>query len=58
MKIVQNEMFQPITFTIETRDEALALWDIVETYANTKVIMEGTELAREMCRWFSEGAHL
>lgn len=58
MKIAQKEDFQPITFTLETREEAMALWDIVNNYSSIKAHMHGSELARIISNWFSSEAHL
>ena len=58
MKIEQKESFQPITFTIETHDEAISFWDIINAYASTKANLVGSDLARTISNWFSNEAHL
>lgn len=56
MRFEQNDEFKPITITLETRQEAEALWDAVR---NTQ-LGDSTKdaILRSISNWFSSHAHL
>ena len=64
MKIEQESKFQPITITLETKDEAIALWDAIQTKGfnsdDPKNIprMAAFQFLTELSDWFSNEAQL
>ena len=57
MKIEQKPKFQPITITLETRDEALLFWDFTNLSEN-KPTKRLEKLARQLSNWFSNNADI
>lgn len=62
MKINQKPMFQPITITLETAEEAEALWDVVRLASGNMTNVEATpkhkKLLADMSSFFSNNAQL
>lgn len=61
MKIEQKAEFTPITITIETPEEALAVWDAVRTEYMSRFpchIQGQGAILRQLSDWFSINAHL
>ena len=57
MKIEQKPEFQPITITIESDAEALALWEIVGNQG-TGLGNNAEGLCREISNWLSNNSQL
>ena len=55
MKLEQEVKFQPITITLETMEEAEALWAIMECEFETKA---ARDLAIEISNWMASQAQL
>ncbi len=55
MKLEQEVNFQPITITLETVEEAEALWAIMQCEFKTKA---ARDLAIEISNWMTEQAQL
>ena len=57
MKIEQKPKFQPITITLETREEAEIFWDLISM---ERVIKSGEILSMgiELSNWFSNNAQI
>ena len=60
MKMMQQEgEFRPIALVLETEQDALMLWDIVNYYNSQGGASVGaSRLATEISNWFSQEAHL
>lgn len=56
MKIEQNPKFQPITITIETKEEAEAIWQAVRSMSSG--VKERDEIFRKVSDWFSNISQL
>lgn len=56
MKVQQNTEFQPITITLETRDEADLLWYMVSEYVPATSVQK--EFKNRISDWFSNQAQL
>lgn len=57
MRIEQQPEFQPITITLETREEAKQFWDLL-LHCSTKRQGPLKALATRLSDWFSNEAHL
>ena len=61
MKIEQKAEFKPITITLETRAEVIAVWTALRTDAVRPNNIEweaGYPVLKELSDWFSNQAHL
>ncbi|MBU0593328.1 MAG: hypothetical protein KKH74_06270 [Gammaproteobacteria bacterium] len=61
MKIEQETDFKPITITLETREEVIAVWTALRTDTVVRDDIEferGYAVLRELSDWFSNHAHL
>lgn len=59
MKITQEPKFQPITLTLETKEEAEALYQVVRRDGIKCPISQAQgEFLRRLSDWFSERAQL
>ena len=57
MLIEQQPEFQPITITLETKEEAERFWELLR-YCHTKRQGPLKEMANKLSDWFSTEAHL
>lgn len=64
MKIQQETKFQMITITLETKEEAIALWDVIRTkgfnsYDPREIPqLEAFQFLTDLSNWFSNEAQL
>jgi len=59
MKIVQEESFEPITIVLETKDEAIAFWDLVIKSGGSGSRDENmAQMAIRLNDYFTNNAHL
>jgi len=58
MKIEQNPKFQPITITLETKEEAEALYKAVCYLAESGLTSDVKNISRHLSSWFTTEAHL
>ncbi len=58
MKIEQNPEFQPITITLETAEEAEALWRAVRDAETVTIDKDRFDILRELSDWFTTEAQL
>jgi len=59
MKIKQKETFEPITITLETKQEAVALWDIVNTIVpGSCENKDAVSLSIEISNYFSNKSQM
>ena len=56
MKLQQHPVFQPITITLETSEEAVAFWGILESVKSGHGAADA--LACRISNWLSEHAQL
>jgi hypothetical protein len=58
MKIEQKAQFKPITITLETLDEAKAIWDAVNEGRASTGNSRSFHVCVELSNWFSNNAQL
>lgn len=59
MKLYQTEpTFTAVHLVLETREDAVAFWDMAEAAAKALVPAESKRLAIAISNWFSSEAHL
>lgn len=58
MKVKQNPMFQPITITLETPEEAEALWDALRSAETLAQDAATHRIIMDLSNWFSNHAQL
>ena len=64
MKIQQETKFQPITIPLETKEEAVALWDVIRTKGFNSCdpkeipLIEAFQFLTDLSNWFSNEAQL
>ncbi len=61
MKIQQEPKFQPITLVLETKEEAEALWELVDSSGieiSSRKRQLRRKLRRKISNWFSTQAQL
>jgi len=57
MKVTQQEGFKPITIVLESKEEALVFWGLINSFRDN-FPEEEQKLGRQLSNWFSNNAHL
>jgi len=56
MRVMQEEAFKPITLVLETKEEALALWNLIDSKGDRTD--EEKSFAMRLSNWFTNRAQL